>query len=105
MSTIHAVTATQKSLDEPSHKRWRDGRGAFQNIIPASTGAAKAVGNVLPELNGKLTGMAFRVPIPDVSAVDLTCRLKKPAKYDEIKAGVNAASESKALANIYGTYR
>jgi len=102
MSTIHAVTATQKTVDGPSQKKWRDGRGAYQNIIPASTGAAKAVGKVIPELNGKLTGMAFRVPVPDVSVVDLTCRLKKPAKYEEIKSVVKAASESKELSKYMG---
>jgi len=102
MSTIHAVTATQKTVDGPSQKKWRDGRGAFQNIIPASTGAAKAVGKVIPDLDGKLTGMAFRVPVPDVSVVDLTVRLKKAATYDEIKNCVKKASESKDLCKYMG---
>jgi len=94
MTTVHAITATQKTVDGPSAKMWRDGRGASQNIIPASTGAAKAVGKVIPDLNGKLTGMAFRVPTPDVSVVDLTCRIKKEATYEEIKAVVKSAAES-----------
>jgi len=102
MTTVHAVTATQKTVDGVSSKAWRDGRGANQNIIPASTGAAKAVGKVIPELNGKLTGMAFRVPTPDVSVVDLTCRLKKGASYDEIKKVVKAASESDHWKGILG---
>merc|ERR1711973_225724 len=102
MTTVHAVTATQKTVDGPSNKAWRDGRGAAQNIIPASTGAAKAVGKAIPELNGKLTGMAFRVPTPDVSVVDLTVRLAKPATYDEICAVLKAASEAGPLKGILG---
>jgi len=94
MTTVHAVTATQKTVDGPSAKLWRDGRGAFQNIIPASTGAAKAVGKVIPSLNGKLTGMAFRVPTPDVSVVDLTCRLEKPAPIEQINQVMKKASQS-----------
>lgn len=93
MTTIHAFTATQKTVDGPSNKDWRGGRTAGMNIIPSSTGAAKAVGKVIPELNGKLTGMAFRVPVQDVSVVDLTCCLAKAATYDEIKAAVKAAAE------------
>ncbi|KAI9596375.1 glyceraldehyde-3-phosphate dehydrogenase-like protein [Syncephalis fuscata] len=94
MTTVHAVTATQKTVDGPSGKDWRSGRGAGQNIIPASTGAAKAVGKVIPSLNGKLTGMSLRVPNPDVSVVDLTCRIEKGASYDKIKAVLKEASES-----------
>ena len=95
MTTVHATTATQLPVDGPARggKDWRGGRGCGQNIIPSSTGAAKAVGKVLPVLNGKLTGMAFRVPTPDVSVVDLTCRLEKPASMDAIKAAVKAAPE------------
>jgi len=93
MTTVHAVTATQKTVDGPSGKDWRAGRGAGQNVIPASTGAAKAVGKVIPELNGKLTGMAFRVPNPDVSVVDLTVRLEKSASYEEIKKAIREAAE------------
>ena len=102
MTTVHAITATQKTVDGPSGKLWRDGRGAAQNIIPASTGAAKAVGKVIPELNGKLTGMAFRVPVHDVSVVDLTVTLKKEASYDEIKAALKAAAESDQWKGILG---
>ena len=93
MTTVHATTATQKTVDGPSAKDWRGGRSAAANIIPSSTGAAKAVGSVLPQLKGKLTGMAFRVPTPDVSVVDLTVVLKKPASYDEICQAVKKASE------------
>jgi len=93
MTTVHAATATQKTVDGPSNKDWRGGRGILENIIPSSTGAAKAVGKVIPELNKKLTGMAFRVPTSDVSVVDLTVELSRPAKYEEICAAMKAASE------------
>jgi glyceraldehyde 3-phosphate dehydrogenase len=101
MTTVHATTATQKTVDGPSMKDWRGGRGASQNIIPSSTGAAKAVTKVIPSLKGKLTGMAFRVPTPNVSVVDLTCRLEKPAPYAAICAAMKAASEGE-LKGILG---
>jgi len=101
MTTVHSVTATQKTVDAPSAKDWRGGRGASQNIIPSSTGAAKAVGKVIPSLNGKLTGMALRVPTPNVSVVDLTVRLAKEAAYDDIAAALKAASEGE-LKGILG---
>ena len=100
MTTVHAATATQKTVDGPSMKDWRGGRGILENIIPSSTGAAKAVGVVLPELNGKLTGMAFRVPTSDVSVVDLTVELNSAAKYDDICAAMKAASQSGDLAGV-----
>ncbi len=101
MTTVHATTATQKTVDGPSAKDWRGGRGASQNIIPSSTGAAKAVGLVIPAIKGKLTGMAFRVPTPDVSVVDLTVRLEKPATYEQIKKAMKDASEGE-LKGILG---
>ncbi|MFW5780331.1 MAG: type I glyceraldehyde-3-phosphate dehydrogenase [Bacillota bacterium] len=101
MTTVHATTATQKTVDGPSMKDWRGGRAAAGNIIPSSTGAAKAVGKVIPELNGKLTGMAFRVPTLDVSVVDLTVRLEKAATYEEVKAAIKAASE-KEMKGVLG---
>lgn len=97
MTTVHATTATQKTVDGPSAKDWRGGRGAAQNIIPSSTGAAKAVGKVLTALNGKLTGMAFRVPTPNVSVVDLTVNLEKPATYEQIKQAIKDAAEGKTF--------
>merc|ERR1711948_88408 len=102
MTTVHATTATQKTVDGPSGKDWRGGRGAGQNIIPASTGAAKAVGKVYPAVNGKLTGMAFRVPTPDVSVVDLTVRLKTETTYEKICEVVKAKSESPEYKGIMG---
>jgi len=101
MTTVHSYTATQKTVDGPSNKDWRGGRTAATNIIPSSTGAAKAVGKVIPELNGKLTGMAFRVPTADVSVVDLTVRLAKPATYEQIKAAVKHAADNE-LKGILG---
>ncbi|AYA64224.1 MULTISPECIES: type I glyceraldehyde-3-phosphate dehydrogenase [unclassified Alteromonas] len=101
MTTVHATTATQKTVDGPSHKDWRGGRGASQNIIPSSTGAAKAVGKVIPALNGKLTGMAFRVPTPNVSVVDLTVNLAKPTTYEAICEAMKEASEGE-LKGILG---
>ena len=102
MTTVHAATATQKTVDGPSQKDWRGGRGILENIIPSSTGAAKAVGVVLPELNGKLTGMAFRVPTSDVSVVDLTVELEKSATYEEICAALKTASESGDMSKTLG---
>ena len=102
MTTVHAATATQKTVDGPSSKDWRGGRGILENIIPSSTGAAKAVGVVLPELNGKLTGMAFRVPTSDVSVVDLTVELEKPATYEEICAAMKAGSQQGAMSETLG---
>ena len=101
MTTVHAGTATQKTVDAFSPKNWRLGRASFDNIIPSTTGAAKAVGKVIPELNGKLTGMSLRIPTADVSLVDLTCRLEKPAKYDEICAAMKAAAEG-PMAGVLG---
>ncbi|HUH18165.1 type I glyceraldehyde-3-phosphate dehydrogenase [Albibacterium sp.] len=101
MTTVHAVTATQKTVDGPSQKDWRGGRGAYQNIIPSSTGAAKAVGLVIPEIQGKLTGMSFRVPVADVSVVDLTVKLKTPTTYEQIKQAFKDASEGE-LKGIVG---
>ncbi len=101
MTTVHATTATQKTVDGPSNKDWRGGRGILENIIPSSTGAAKAVGKVIPELNKKLTGMSFRVPTSDVSVIDLTVELTKPAKYEEICAAMKAASQG-AMKGVLG---
>lgn len=101
MTTVHSVTATQKTVDGPSSKDWRGGRAASANIIPSSTGAAKAVGKVIPEMNGKLTGMSFRVPTVNVSAVDLTCRLAKGCTYDDVKNAMKKASEGE-LKGILG---
>lgn len=100
MTTIHSYTATQKTVDGPSAKDWRGGRTAAQNIIPSSTGAAKAVGKVIPELNGKLTGMSMRVPTSNVSVVDLTCRLEKSVTYDQIKEAIKTASEGELKGSL-----
>ncbi len=102
MTTVHAATASQKTVDGPSNKDWRGGRGILENIIPSTTGAAKAVGKVIPELNKKLTGMAFRIPVSDVSVVDLTCELSKPATYEDIVAAMKAASEKGPLKGVLG---
>lgn len=102
MTTVHATTATQKTVDGPSNKDWRGGRGILENIIPSSTGAAKAVGKVIPSLNKKLTGMAFRIPVSDVSVVDLTCELEKETTYEQIVAAMKAASESGSLKGVLG---
>merc|ERR1711966_583707 len=102
MTTVHATTATQKTVDGPSGKDWRGGRGAGQNIIPASTGAAKAVGKVIPDLNGKLTGMAFRVPTPDVSVVDLTAKLAKETTMEEIKTLIQKKAADPAYKGVMG---
>jgi len=102
MTTVHSITATQLTVDGPSRKDWRGGRAAAHNIIPSSTGAAKAVGKVIPSLNGKLTGMSLRVPTPDVSVVDLTCRLEKAASYDDIKAVMKKAAASPEWEGIIG---
>jgi glyceraldehyde 3-phosphate dehydrogenase len=102
MTTVHAATATQKTVDGPSNKDWRGGRGILENIIPSSTGAAKAVGKVIPSLNKKLTGMAFRIPISDVSVVDLTCELNTETTYEQIVAAMKAASESGPLKGVLG---
>jgi len=102
MTTVHAATATQKTVDGPSMKDWRGGRSAIHNIIPSSTGAAKAVGKVIPAMDGKLTGMAFRVPTMDVSVVDLTVKLDKPASYKEICAAMKSASESGPMKGVLG---